>query len=81
MVVLLLLVPLAATSTDAMIRRLGGRRWRALHRIVYLAAPLAVLHFYMMIKADHSRPVLYGGMAAALLGWRLWAWRKRAAAA
>ncbi len=64
------LVPLAATSTGAMVRRLGGRRWRALHRTVYLIAPLAVLHFWMMIKADHSRPLLYGAVTAILLGYR-----------
>ena len=68
---LLLLIPLAATSTDGMIRRLGGRRWRALHRAVYLILPLAALHFWMMVKADHSRPLLYGAIGAALLGYRV----------
>ena len=68
---LVLLIPLAVTSTDAMIRRLGGRRWRALHRAVYLILPLAALHFWMMVKADHSRPLLYGAIGAVLLGYRV----------
>jgi len=71
MTALLLLIPLAVTSTDAMVRRLGGRRWRALHRAVYVIAPLAALHFWMMVKADHSRPMLYAGIVAILLGYRL----------
>jgi methionine sulfoxide reductase heme-binding subunit len=54
------LVPLALTSTTGMIRRLGGRRWRALHRLVYLAAIAAVIHFWWLVKADVSRPRLYG---------------------
>jgi methionine sulfoxide reductase heme-binding subunit len=70
MIALVLLVPLAVTSTNAMIRRLGGRRWRNLHRLVYGIAPLAVLHFWMMVKADHSRPLLYGMVATLLLGFR-----------
>jgi len=68
---LLLLIPLAVTSTDGMIRRLGGRRWRAMHRAVYLVLPLAALHFWMMVKADHSRPLLYGAIGAGLLGYRV----------
>lgn len=71
MIALLLLVPLAVTSTDAMIRRLGGRRWRKLHRLVYPAAILAVLHFFLMVKADLREPILYGVILAVLLGWRL----------
>lgn len=71
MIALVLLVPLAVTSTDAMIRRLGGRRWRRLHRLVYLAAILAVLHFVLMVKADLREPILYGVILAVLLGWRL----------
>lgn len=71
MAALALLVPLAATSTDAMIRRLGGRRWRRLHQLVYVISPLAVLHFWMMTKLGWSRPALYGAVALLLLGWRL----------
>lgn len=56
----LALVPLALTSTDRMIRRLGGRRWRQLHRLVYPAALGGVIHFYMLVKADVREPLLYG---------------------
>lgn len=66
-----LLIPLAVTSTDRMARRLGGRRWRLLHRAVYGVAPLAVLHYWMMIKADHVEPFLYGLIALLLLSWRV----------
>lgn len=64
---LLLLVPLAATSTRRMQRRLGGRRWQALHRLVYPAAALAVLHFYLMVKADTREPLVYAALLALLL--------------
>lgn len=67
-----LLVPLAATSTNAMIRRLGGRRWQQLHRLIYPAALLAVLHFTWMVKVDVREPALYGVIVAALLGLRAW---------
>jgi methionine sulfoxide reductase heme-binding subunit len=55
-----LLVPLALTSTSGMIRRLGGRRWQALHRLVYVAAAGGVVHFWWLVKADVSRPRLFG---------------------
>ena len=71
MLALLMLVPLAVTSTDAMIRRLGGQRWRRQHRLVYPAAMLAVLHFTLMVKADLREPILYAALLAILLGWRL----------
>lgn len=62
----LIIAALAATSTDSMQKRMGGRRWRQLHRLVYLAAILAVTHFYMMVKADVTEPVIYGTILAAL---------------
>ena len=68
---LLMLIPLAITSTNRMMRRLG-RRWQTLHRLIYLIAPLAVLHFWKMIKLDYRQPLLYACMVAVLLGWRLW---------
>ncbi len=74
MLTFVLLVPLAATSTKAMIRRLGGRRWQQLHRLVYLAAMLAVLHFTWMVKADAAQPLTFGLILALLLGLRLWWW-------
>jgi sulfoxide reductase heme-binding subunit YedZ len=73
-----LLVPLAATSTAGMIRRLGGARWRALHRLVYLAAILGVVHFWWLVKADVSEPRLYAVVLGILLVARLWvAYRRR----
>jgi sulfoxide reductase heme-binding subunit YedZ len=68
---LLLLLPLAATSTNGMVRRLGVRRWNALHRLVYLIGPLAVLHFWWMVKRDLTEPVIYALVLAFLLGYRL----------
>ncbi len=70
-VALLLLVPLAATSTRDSIRRLGGRRWRRLHRLVYPAALLGVLHYYWLVKADTRPPLLYAAIVVALLLLRL----------
>jgi sulfoxide reductase heme-binding subunit YedZ len=68
---LLLMVPLAATSTAASIRRLGGRRWQLLHRLVYLVAAGGVTHYYWLVKSDVRWPVLYGIILAALLAYRL----------
>jgi sulfoxide reductase heme-binding subunit YedZ len=69
---LLLLVPLALTSTDAMMRRLGGRRWQRLHRLVYVAACGGVLHFVWLVKSDLREPLLYAAVLSLLLGFRLW---------
>lgn len=66
----LLLVPLAATSTTAAIRKLG-RNWTRLHRLIYLIGVLAVLHFWWLVKSDVREPALYAGILATLLGWRL----------
>ena len=71
MISFLLLIPLAITSTNSMIKKLGASRWRALHRVVYAIAPLVILHFFMMIRAGYDRPVLYGLAAAALLIMRM----------
>jgi methionine sulfoxide reductase heme-binding subunit len=76
----LLMVPLAVTSTRGWIRRLG-RRWRQLHRLVYVAAGLGVLHFYWHVKADTREPLVFAGIVAVLLAARLlWAARASAAA-
>jgi methionine sulfoxide reductase heme-binding subunit len=72
MVTFLLLVPLAATSTNAMIRRLGGRRWQRLHRLVYPVAMIALLHYTWMVKADVAKPLFFSILLAILLGLRLW---------
>jgi sulfoxide reductase heme-binding subunit YedZ len=75
---LLLLLPLALTSANAMVKRLGAKRWLALHRLIYLIAPLAVLHFWWMVKRDITEPVIYAVLLALLLGARLtWVWRGR----
>lgn len=71
-----LLVPLAVTSNKAMIRRLGGRRWQELHRMVYAIAIIAVVHFSLMVKKDLTQPLLYGIGLALLLGLRAF-WRYR----
>lgn len=77
MLALVLMVPLAVTSTKAMIARLG-KRWRSLHRLVYLITVLGVVHFYMSVKKDVSEPLIYGAVAAALIGWRVWHARRAA---
>lgn len=66
------LIPLAITSTKGMIRRLGGKAWRRLHLLIYPIALLGIVHFYMMIRADFSRPYIYGAIIVALLGYRYW---------
>ncbi len=70
----LILLPLAATSFNRAIRWLGPQRWQALHRLVYLAALLAVLHFWWMRagKNNFAEPTVYGAIIAVLLGWRLY---------
>jgi sulfoxide reductase heme-binding subunit YedZ len=65
-----LMIPLALTSTAAMIRRLG-KRWQQLHRLVYVVAIAGVIHFYWLVKSDISRPVQYGIVLGLLLGYRL----------
>ena len=67
----LLLVPLAVTSTKGWMKRLGGRRWRRLHQLVYLAALLAVLHYVWLVKADVRVPLIYGAIVVVLLLLRL----------
>lgn len=73
----LLLIPLAVTSTNAMQRRLGGKRWQQLHRLVYLIALGGVIHYLWLVKKDITQPALYGLVLAVLLGMR-WVWRRRA---
>ncbi|RSZ55458.1 sulfoxide reductase heme-binding subunit YedZ [Massilia atriviolacea] len=77
-----LLIPLAVTSTNGMIKRLGGKRWQWLHRLIYLIAPLAILHFWWMKagKNNFTEPLITGAIVALLLGLRvLWARQKAAA--
>jgi sulfoxide reductase heme-binding subunit YedZ len=68
---LVLLVPLAVTSTSKMLKRLGAARWKRLHRLAYLAASLGVLHFVLRVKKDISEPAVYGAVLAALLAIRV----------
>jgi len=67
-----LLIPLAATSTAGMIRRLGGKRWQALHRLIYICAILGVIHYYWLVKSDVRKPLFYGALVGILLLWRVW---------
>ncbi|MCC6316684.1 MAG: sulfoxide reductase heme-binding subunit YedZ [Gemmatimonadaceae bacterium] len=78
MTALLLLVPLALTSTKASIRWLGNRRWTAIHRLVYVSVVLGVIHFYMAVKRDVREPLLYAAILATLFGVRWWLLRPRA---
>jgi len=71
MAAFLLMLPLAITSTDKMVKRLGGKRWTLLHRTVYLAGILGVLHFYMLVKSDVRLPLTFGFVLAVLLGFRI----------
>lgn len=66
-----LLTPLAATSTKGAVRRLGGRRWQRLHRLVYPAALLSVLHYYWLVKADTTPPLIFAGIVLLLLALRV----------
>jgi len=72
------MTPLAITSTQGMIRRLG-RRWQRLHRLVYLIAVLGVVHWGMSVKKDLTEPVLAALVLAVLFGWRIAAARRRRA--
>ena len=66
-----LLIPLAMTSTSGWIRRLGGKRWQALHRLIYVSAILGVIHYLWLVKADIRKPVEYGAVLALLLAYRV----------
>jgi methionine sulfoxide reductase heme-binding subunit len=69
-----LLLPLALTSTAGWIRRLGGKRWQRLHRLIYFSATAGVIHFIWLVKADLRRPLTYGGILATLLAYRGASW-------
>jgi methionine sulfoxide reductase heme-binding subunit len=79
-----LLIPLALTSTTGWIRRIGGRRWQMLHRLVYISAICGVIHYYWLVKSAVLRPLTYAAIVAILLLWRIVDWllrRSRAVAA
>jgi sulfoxide reductase heme-binding subunit YedZ len=73
-----LMLPLALTSTAGWIRRLGGKRWQMLHRLIYLSAIAGVVHYYWLVKSDIRKPVFYGMLVALLLLYRLAASMRRA---
>ncbi|MQA41500.1 protein-methionine-sulfoxide reductase heme-binding subunit MsrQ [Rugamonas aquatica] len=78
-----LLIPLAVTSTNAMVKRLGGKRWQWLHRVIYVIAPLAILHFWWMKAGKHNftQPIIFGVILGVLLLMRVYWARSKAVAA
>ena len=72
-----LLIPLAITSTAGWIRRLGGKRWQALHRLIFVTAICGVIHYYWLVKSDVRKPVAYAAIIAILLLWRVWEWYRK----
>jgi methionine sulfoxide reductase heme-binding subunit len=66
-----LLIPLAVTSTTGWIRRMGGKRWQMLHRLIYVSAIAGVVHYYWLVKSDIRLPVMYGAIVVVLLAYRL----------
>jgi methionine sulfoxide reductase heme-binding subunit len=82
MLAFLAMLPLAITSTAGWVRRLTFKRWKRLHRLIYLSAVAAVIHYYWLVKSDVRLPLMYAAIMAVLLGYRIVAWlRKRNASA
>ncbi len=77
MIALVLMIPLAVTSTKGMIRRLGGKRWNRLHQLIYPITVLGTIHFFMAVKKDITEPLLFASAFALLYAYRLWKWRAR----
>ena len=73
MAAFLSMVPLAVTSTNGMIKRLGGKRWQRLHRLIYVTGILGVIHFWMIVKSDIFYPLVFGLVLIGLLGYRIYA--------
>jgi sulfoxide reductase heme-binding subunit YedZ len=70
------MIPLALTSTASSIRRLGGKRWQKLHRLVYVSAIAGVIHYLWLVKSDIREPLKYAAIVAVLLGYRVFvSWR------
>jgi len=69
-----LMIPLAATSTTGWIRRMGGKRWQGLHRLIYFSGIAGVVHYYWLVKSDIRLPAMYGGFIGVLLLYRVAAW-------
>ena len=73
----ILLIPLALTSTNAVMKKMGGKNWQFLHRLVYAIALLGVLHYWWLVKKDLTQPIIYSAVLAVLLGYRLWVWQSK----
>ncbi|TCV86410.1 sulfite oxidase heme-binding subunit YedZ [Sulfurirhabdus autotrophica] len=73
----LLLIPLAVTSTNKMVKRLGGKRWQQLHRLVYIIATFGVIHYWWLVKKDITQPVIYAIVLSVLLGYRALVWLRK----
>ena len=71
-----LMLPLAITSSNSMIHRLGGKRWRLLHRLVYVTAIAGVVHYWWLVKKDLTEPIIFGVVLTTLLGMRFFLWNK-----
>lgn len=74
MIAFFLMVPLGLTSTNKMVKRLGGKRWSKLHRLVYLAGIAGAIHYWMLVKSDTRLPLTFGFVLLLLLGHRLFVW-------
>ena len=68
----LLLIPLAVTSTNGWVIRMGRAAWQRLHWLIYLIVPLGVAHYYLLVKADHRPPLIYAAVFLVLMSWRVW---------
>jgi methionine sulfoxide reductase heme-binding subunit len=71
MLAFFLMLPLAITSTDKMIKRLGGKRWQKLHRLTYVSAVAGVIHYYLLVKSDTRKPLVFAALVGILLCYRL----------
>jgi sulfoxide reductase heme-binding subunit YedZ len=80
MAALVLMIPLAITSTKTMIRRLGGKKWNRLHQLIYLICLLGVIHYFLAVKKDYEDAIMFALIFAVLYAYRIWKWwTKRAA--
>jgi sulfoxide reductase heme-binding subunit YedZ len=74
---LLMLIPLAVTSTAAMVRRMGPKNWQLLHRLIYFATAAGVIHYYWLVKSDVRQPLMYGAILTLLMIYRVQLWTAR----
>jgi sulfoxide reductase heme-binding subunit YedZ len=76
MLALLAMLPLAITSTAGWVRRLGFKRWKKLHKLIYITAIAAVIHYWWLVKSDIRLPFMYAAIVAVLLGYRIIVWMR-----